>query len=265
MESLSKTVISMLMFVGILLVSCGNADYKAIDKKIETDGIDANFTDKEYGAMLDYVEKYVEQQLPKANKRYNLENEQEMKEWSEELDAAFGQVFVYIAAVSIADEEGKLSSTDQKHFNKIMKTLQSISEYSSASINHQYEGTKSEGLQTAPTKIPIGISSPNAFQGYNHEFTGKIGTSARINMHLDLENYTGYYYYLDDSSNSYPKLHIISYDPEETTIKIIETNEKGGATGIFQGYISETGELYGSYTNEYGEESTFHLEVNDAP
>lgn len=133
----------MLAPVGILLASCGGADYKTIDKKIEENGVDANFTDKEYSAMLDYVEKYVEQQLPKANRSYNLEDEQDMEDWDKELDAA-GQVFLYLAAVSTASEEGKLSSVDQKRLKKIMKEIQSISEYSNASINHQYEGTEYE-------------------------------------------------------------------------------------------------------------------------
>lgn len=123
MNAIIKTLMSGLVLICLSLASCGGADYKNIDKKIEEEGVFADFSEKEYSAMLDYVEEYIEKQLSKADKIYDFENEQDMQEWQEDLDEAFGQGFDYLAALSLAEEEGKLNSNDSKRYNNIKTKL----------------------------------------------------------------------------------------------------------------------------------------------
>lgn len=118
--------------------------------------------------------------------------------------------------------------------------------------------------EIVPDRIPIDIESPNAFEGYVHEFHGKINNKYAVNMHLDLEDYSGSYYYLSSSGGNLD-LEIISYDPDSRAIKVVETNANGEQTGFFDGYLTRDGRFFGTFTNYKGVDMPFKLEVQDAP
>lgn len=124
MKSLTKITCLSLLLMIITLVSCGGADYNTINQKIEEE---REFTDKEYSAMLDYIENYIDKQLPKINDVYYFEDEQDLEEWDKDLDEA-GQVFVYFATLSQGKDEGKLNSSNLKRLNSVTKKIEKISQ-----------------------------------------------------------------------------------------------------------------------------------------
>lgn len=114
-------------------------------------------------------------------------------------------------------------------------------------------------------KIPIGISSPNAFQGYYHEFNGIIDGRYEIHVTLDLENYEGRYRYVNSGSGDYLPLAVAGYDPSTREATILQLDDDNVVTSIFEGRIHENGEIRGWFTNYKGQKMPFAMDVNDAP
>lgn len=164
---------------------------------------------------------------------------------------------IYVLAVLIVNTVnliGYLSNSDNDTV-----AIENVEEAAEAGTDEE-----EEVFEDVAVKVPITIDSPNAFEGFQHEFHGAINNKYTVNMHLDLEEWTGTYYYLSSSGGNLD-LEIVSYDPQSRAIQIVETNRNGEQTGFFDGYLSDDGRFYGTYTNYKGVDMPFRLEVNDAP
>lgn len=135
MKSLIKIMCSSLLLISLTLSSCTGADYKTIDQKIEEEGVFADFTDKEYKAMLDYCENCVTELLRIKESSHNMDILE--KESDKYMQAA-----IYVAALSQGEEEGKLNALDSKKLKALNKKLQSIFKQPSGYIDSQYEGNE---------------------------------------------------------------------------------------------------------------------------
>ena len=136
-KKLSMTMLSLLLAASMLLSSCGGADYKTIDKKIEENGVLANFTEQEYGAMLDNCEKWVERLSGILNSS-NLTFEEMGKEMEKEMEES-SQSLLYLAALSQAMEEGKLNKSNLKRFKSIRNQFDSLIEQMNSYSASQYD------------------------------------------------------------------------------------------------------------------------------
>lgn len=90
-----------MMVAMIALTSCGN-NLKEVNEKIDKDGIMATFTDKEYAAMADYVEK-------------NLDRIKAEDFFSSDMSENDKHLVQYIMFLGAAEQQGLLdNATDQK-------------------------------------------------------------------------------------------------------------------------------------------------------
>ena len=122
MNRLIKHLLPCFVFITLSFVSCGRTDYKAIDKKFEAEGVYADFTDQEYNAMLDYVEKNIEKTLAIAQSRDYVENEEDMDKAWKELEP----VLYYMGSLSVAAEEGKLDTNNVKRYKRLQSKINDL-------------------------------------------------------------------------------------------------------------------------------------------
>lgn len=176
-----------------------------------------------------------------------------------------GGIVIYVLAIIVINIIHLIDYFSASRSNSDIENVEALYDESDATGEYDSESEAYEDAETAvPVHVPIDIESPNAFGGYQHEFHGKINNKYAVNMHLDLENYTGRYCYIS-SSGGYLDLEIVSYDPSSRAIQIVETNDSGELTGFFDGYLTLNGILQGTFTNYKGVEMPFRLEVQDAP
>lgn len=110
----------MMCLVALLLgfVSCGEGALKAINEKIEKEGTSATFTQKEYAAMVDYVEKNFEKQLEVEAKNMDWEESEKY------MQKNFPHLDDYIIILAFADAEGELDKSTSAKYNQIIKKVQ---------------------------------------------------------------------------------------------------------------------------------------------
>lgn len=122
MNRLIKHLLPGFVFITLSFVSCGGTDYKAIDKKFEAEGVYADFTNQEYNAMLDYVEKNIDKALAKAQSGDDIENEEDIdKAWRE-----VEPVLNYMGSLAVAAEEGKLDTDNVKRYKRLQSKINDL-------------------------------------------------------------------------------------------------------------------------------------------
>ncbi|MCH5231450.1 MAG: hypothetical protein J1F43_06610 [Muribaculaceae bacterium] len=99
MKSLIK-FFTFIAFCSLAMVSCGGADMKAINEKIEKEGVEATFSNKEYAAMADYILSHFD------------DVDQDEK------------IFDYTMILLAADVEGKLDNSTKAKCEEIQKKAQ---------------------------------------------------------------------------------------------------------------------------------------------
>lgn len=169
-----------------------------------------------------------------------------------------GLFCIYVLAVLIVNAVNLIDYLSKSDNDADTVAVENVEEAAEAGTNEE------EVIENVAVKVPITIDSPNAFGGFQHEFHGKINNKYAVNMQLDLEEWTGTYYYLSSSGGGLD-LEIVYYDPQSRAIQIVETNRDGEQTGFFDGYLTYDGRFYGTFTNYKGIDMPFRLEVNDAP
>lgn len=101
MKSLIKFFI-IIAFFSLSMVSCGGAEMKAINEKIEKEGNQATFSQKEYSAMADYILSHIDDM-----------NEDE-------------KIVDYTMILMSADIEGNLDDSTKAKCEKIQQKAQEI-------------------------------------------------------------------------------------------------------------------------------------------
>lgn len=99
-----KKLFGLFVTAMLVLTSCGGVSQKSIDEKIEKDGVTAEFSQKEYEFMADYVISHFDEIL-------SSQDENNPKA-------------LYMFVLLNADVEGKLDESVQKKCEEISKKAQ---------------------------------------------------------------------------------------------------------------------------------------------
>lgn len=133
MKQIRNFVMLSLMTLMLGLVSCGGPDMKAINEKIEKEGNSATFTQKEYAAMADYLEKNIEKQLEVETKNMDWEESEKYMEKN------FPHMDDYLFILALADAEGELDGSNSAKFNKIKQKTIKIIQDAQETIMENYD------------------------------------------------------------------------------------------------------------------------------
>ena len=130
MKKLKNLLLLSLLVLGLSLVSCGGANLKAIDEKIQKDGMEAKFSSGEYNAMIGFIEKLI-----KDNPHYDPSDEQQMEKFGED----FGNMFTYMMVLGLAKDKGDLSSSQIEKLDIIQKKAAQLVDNSESGFQEEYE------------------------------------------------------------------------------------------------------------------------------
>lgn len=118
MKKIKNFVMMSLMALMVILVSCGDSTLKSINEKIEKEGTSATFTQKEYAAMVDYVEKNFDKQIEVEAKNMDWEESEKY------MQKNFPHLDDYIIILAFAEAEGELDKSTSAKYNQIIKKVQ---------------------------------------------------------------------------------------------------------------------------------------------
>ena len=118
MKKIRNFIMVSLMALMMTLMSCGDSTLKTINEKIEKEGTSATFTQKEYAAMVDYVEKNFDKQLEVETKNMDWEESEKY------MQKNFPLVDDYLIILAFADAEGELDKSTSIKYNQIIKKVQ---------------------------------------------------------------------------------------------------------------------------------------------
>lgn len=104
----------------LVLTSCGNADYTAINEKIDNEGVDANFSQEEYSSMIDFVDKNQADVYKSIHKMLNnMDGDSSPSEGDRAMAEKAQRCSLYVAVLVYAEDNGKLDSSNSQKFNKV--------------------------------------------------------------------------------------------------------------------------------------------------
>lgn len=118
MKKIRNFIMVSLMALMMTLMSCGDSTLKTINEKIEKEGTSATFTQKEYAAMVDYVEKNFDKQLEVETKNMDWEESEKY------MQKNFPHLDDYIIILAFADAGGELDKSTSIKYNQIIKKVQ---------------------------------------------------------------------------------------------------------------------------------------------
>lgn len=202
MKHLIKPALISLLLTAFALVSCGGAKLKAIDEKIENEGMEANFTSGEYDAMLGFIEKIMEE-AP----QYKTTDDAQMEKFGDD----FGKMFTYTMVLGLAGENRKLTTEQMVRFEKIVKNSRQISNNEGLAVPNPDETELSE------TYIDDEISE---------------GSNGSHKLIVDLNgNIVGDY--VGETSTEYLGVGQDEFSVPKKGHKVIELNAENGAGVVF--------------------------------
>lgn len=120
MKNLIK-IFTIIAFFSLAMVSCGGPDMKAINEKIEKGGDNVAFSQKEYAAMADYLEKNYLNYMKESN---NIDIDSD--DWEEQVDKLekkYPNIDNYIFILGFADADGELDEATSKKWNDISRKI----------------------------------------------------------------------------------------------------------------------------------------------
>ena len=118
MKKIRNLLIMSLVVLLLGFVSCENGALKAINEKIEKEGTSATFTQKEYAAMVNHVEKNLDKQIEVEAKNMDWEESEKY------MQKNFPHLDDYIIILAFADAEGELDKSTSAKYNQIIKKVQ---------------------------------------------------------------------------------------------------------------------------------------------
>ena len=124
---MKKIFFGLFTFMVLVLASCGNVDYTAINEKLDKEGVYANFSQEEYSNMIDFVDK---NQTEAYKSVHNMLNNFDIDSSPSEEDKAMAEkgqrCYIYVMALGYAEDNGKLDSSNSKKFNKVYQKTKEL-------------------------------------------------------------------------------------------------------------------------------------------
>lgn len=121
MKKIKNFIMVSLMALMMTLISCGDSTLKAINKKIEKEGTSATFTQKEYAAMADYLDKNYMKMFKEFSKM-DYEDD-DIEEKLDKLENKYPNINEYMMILAFADAEGELDKKNSMKWKKISNDI----------------------------------------------------------------------------------------------------------------------------------------------
>ena len=198
MKNLNKLFVVTILLSILTLVSCGGANLKAIDEKIEKEGMEANFSSDEYDAMIGFIEK-----LFKDNPQYDSTDDKQIAQFAED----FGKMFNYIMVLGFAKDNGNLSSSQIAKLDKIQQNA-------AKQANNGFGGMFEDD-----------INDNEEYEGFDlSEGTQKVIVDLNGNIIGD---------YVGETSTNYRGVAQDEFEVSKSNHKVIELNNENGEGVVF--------------------------------
>ena len=241
MKNFTKAVLTSVLLVAFTLVSCGGGNLKAIDEKIEKEGVEAKFSSGEYDAMIEFMEKLVND-----NPEYDSTDEKQMDKFGDD----FGKMFTYMMVLGLAQDNGYLSSSQIEKFDEIRQKAAKQANKNSSN----FPGTELNSTQAGP------IAFQGTFFGTSEEFDdfelkvtvyrepqetqeGDPYNVEAVGFYNNGGDYGAYVNYYGENEGNQMTLQSIDSDVPETYV---------GTLSEVDGKLVYSGTIYVNYTNEGG-------------
>lgn len=112
---MKKFLIAIAATLTLIMTSCGGADLKSVNEKIEKDGVEAKFTQEEYNAIISYLSDI-------------YDSPESLKKAMEGGDGQVNQMFEYTGILLRAKEEGLLDASTLEKYQKVLEKTQKLLE-----------------------------------------------------------------------------------------------------------------------------------------
>lgn len=110
---MKKFLIVIAVMLTAIMTSCGGADLKSVNEKIEKDGVEAKFTQEEYNAIISYLSDI-------------YDSPETLKKAMEGGDEQVDQMIEYTGILLRAKEEGLLDESTSKKLESLDNKVKSF-------------------------------------------------------------------------------------------------------------------------------------------